>query len=179
MSSKSVVMLTDRLDMTIAVDWDVKPQHNNQQLCQIRGSGWSVNSEAVVGLSIQRQWLVCQFRGSGWSVNSEAVVGLSIQRQWLVITEILLIHFSVAIPLLTFLKWPTFLYPCHLKQNRVKTLGRFTRYVKIIRSIVAEWLAHLPLVLEVTGGRRKKIIVRITIIICRDDIKKYAILIGM
>ena len=25
---KSVVRLTDRLDMTIDVDWDVKPQHN-------------------------------------------------------------------------------------------------------------------------------------------------------
>ena len=26
---KNVVRLTDRLDMTIDVDWDVDPQHNN------------------------------------------------------------------------------------------------------------------------------------------------------
>ena len=28
---KSVVRLTDRLDMTIAVDWDVKPTLNHKQ----------------------------------------------------------------------------------------------------------------------------------------------------
>ena len=27
---KSVVRLTDHLDMTVAADWDVKPQNNNR-----------------------------------------------------------------------------------------------------------------------------------------------------
>ena len=30
---KSVVRLTDHLDMTIAVDWDVNPQTNKQTIC--------------------------------------------------------------------------------------------------------------------------------------------------
>ena len=29
---KSVVRLTDRLDITIAVDWDVKPQNNSNSI---------------------------------------------------------------------------------------------------------------------------------------------------
>ena len=32
---KSVVRLTDRLNMTIAVDWDVKPQTNKQMRCAV------------------------------------------------------------------------------------------------------------------------------------------------
>ena len=31
---KSVIMLTDCLDMTIDVDWHVKPQNNNNNCCQ-------------------------------------------------------------------------------------------------------------------------------------------------
>ena len=40
--SKSVVRLTDRLDMTVAIDWDVKPRNNNNNkafcvLCHLSG----------------------------------------------------------------------------------------------------------------------------------------------